>query len=111
MAPHGRRTLLLLSFAMVVAAWMVLQALTGIDLGVLYLAPALVLCAPLAVGCYVGENHLAELADRSPACPARRACALPLPRSYVRVMQRGSRLVAASLAKRPPPMAAALLTA
>jgi hypothetical protein len=109
MAP-GRR-LALLSFAMVVAAWMVLQALTGVELGLLYLAPALLLLAPLAMGLYVGENQLAELADRSPRRPARRAGQLPLPRSYVRVMQRGSRLVAASLAKRPPPVNVALLTA
>jgi hypothetical protein len=111
MAPPPRRTLVLLSFAMVVAAWMLLQALTGVELGVLYLAPALVLCAPLAVGCYVGENHLAELADRSPHCPARRASRLTRPHSYVRVMLRGGRLVAASLAKRPPPVNAALVTA
>jgi hypothetical protein len=111
MAPHGRRTLLLLSFAMVVAAWMVLQALTGVELGLSYLAPALLLCAPLAMGFYVGENQLADLADRSPRRSARRTGGLPLPRGYVRVMQRGSRLVAASLAKRPPPMAAAFLTA
>jgi hypothetical protein len=110
MVPHGRR-LALLGFATVVAAWMVLQALTGVELGLSYLAPALVLCAPLAVGCYVGEKQLAELADRSPRRPARRACGLPLPRSYVRVMQRGGRLVAASLAKRPPPVNAAFVTA
>jgi hypothetical protein len=110
MPPPGRRLALLL-FAMVVAAWMVLQALTGVELGLSYLAPALVLCAPLALGWYVGENQLAELADRSPRCPARRFCALPLPRSYVRVMQRGGRLVAASLAKRPPPVNAAFVTA
>ena len=110
MVPHGRRWALLV-FAMVVAAWVVLQAVTGVELGLAYLAPALVLCAPLAVGCYVGEKQLAELADRSPRRPARRACGLPLPRSYVRLMQRGSRLVAASLAKRPPPVNAAFVTA
>jgi hypothetical protein len=110
MVPHGRR-LALPVFAMVVAAWMVLQALTGVELGLSYLAPALVLCAPLAVGCYVGEKQLAELADRSPRRPARRACGLPLPRGYMRVMQRGGRLVAASLAKRPPPVNAAFVTA
>ena len=110
MVPPGRR-LALLSFAMVVAAWVVLQELTGVELGLLYLAPALLLIAPLAMGFYVGENQLADLADRSPRRPARRAGQLPLPRSYVRVMQRGGRLVAASLAKRPPPVNAALLTA
>ena len=96
---------------MVVAAWMALEALTGVELGLSYLAPALLLCAPLAMGFYVGKNQLAELADRSPHRPARRTGGLPLPRSYVRVMQRGGRLVAASLAKRPPPVNIALVTA
>ena len=68
MVPPGRR-LALLSFAMVVAAWMVLQALTGVELGLLYLAPALLLLAPLAMGLYVGESRLAELADRSRPAP------------------------------------------
>jgi hypothetical protein len=110
MVPRGRR-LALLSFATVVAAWMLLQALTGVELGLLYLAPALILCAPLALGCYVGEKQLAGLADRSPRRPGPRARGLALPRGHVRVMQRGGRLVAASLAKRPPPVNAALVTA
>jgi hypothetical protein len=110
MAPP-RRLLLLLSIAMVVVAWMVLEALTGVELGLLYLAPALVLGAPLVVGRYVGEDQLAELAERPTTRPARRAARLPLPRSHVRVMQRGGRLVATSLAKRPPPVNAAFVTA
>jgi hypothetical protein len=110
MAPPRRR-LLLLSFATVVVAWMVLEALTGVEMGLLYLAPALVLGAPLVVGRYVGEEQLAELADRSATLPARRAAQLPLPRGYVRLMQRGGRLVAASLAKRPPPANALFVTA
>ena len=109
MLPRGRR-LALLAFATVLAAWMMLQALSGIELGLLYLAPALLLCLPLAVGCYVGENQLAELADRSPRRPARRARGLPLPRGHVRVMQRGGRLVASAMAKRPPPGAVSVLT-
>jgi hypothetical protein len=108
-SPHRR--LVLLSLATVVAVWMVLEALTGIETGLLYLAPALVLFAPLAVGRYLGENQLAELGDRSPTCRPRRARGLPLPASHVRLMQRGGRLVATSLAKRPPPVAAAFFTA
>jgi hypothetical protein len=110
MAPHRRR-LLLSSFTLLVAAWMVLAVVSGADTGLLYLAPALVLCAPLVLGRYVGEEQLADLAGRRATRTSRRPSPLPMPRSHVRLMQRGGRLVASSLAKRPPPRAAALLTA
>jgi hypothetical protein len=106
-----RRGAVVLWFAMLVAAWIVLAALSGADTGLLYLAPALLLCAPLIVGRYVGEEQLAELAKRSPRCLVRRASRLLVPRSHVRLMQRGGRLVASSLAKRPPPAARALVIA
>jgi hypothetical protein len=38
------------TFALVVAAWMVAEALTGFQSGLLYLAPALVLALPLVLG-------------------------------------------------------------
>jgi hypothetical protein len=110
MALPGRR-LVVAWFALVVAAWTVFALLSGAETGLLYLAPALLLCAPLLFGHYVGEEQLAELAKRSPHCTARRASRLPVPRSHVRLMQRGGRLVASSLAKRPPPPATAFLTA
>jgi hypothetical protein len=110
MAPHRRR-LLLSSFTLLVAAWMVLAVVSGADTGLLYLAPALVLCAPLVLGRYVGEEQLADLAGRRATRTSRRPSPLPRPRSHMRLMQRGGRLVASSLAKRPPPRAAALLTA
>jgi hypothetical protein len=93
----------LLAFALLVAAWMVAEALTGADTGLLYLAPALVLACPLVLGRYVGEEQLWELARAAPAPPPRRPRGVTVPRSHVRVMQRGGRLVASSLAKRPPP--------
>ena len=105
-----RRGLLLLGFALLVAAWTALAVFSGADTGLLYLAPALLLCAPLIFGRYVGEEQLAELANRSPRCPVRRASRLLVPRSHVRLMQRGGRLVASSLAKRPPPLAGASFT-
>src|SRR5216110_1148172 len=48
-------------FALLVAAWTVLAVHGGPDTGLLYLAPALLLCAPLIVGRYIGEEQLAEL--------------------------------------------------
>jgi hypothetical protein len=105
-----RRRLVLLSFMLLVAAWTVFEVLSGAETGLTYLAPALLLCAPLIVGRYVGEDQLAELAGRSPAWPSRRHVRVPEPRSHMRLMQRGGRLVASSLAKRPPPVHTALLT-
>jgi len=110
MALAGRRSVVLW-FALLVAAWTVIALHSGADTGLLYLAPALLLCAPLIFGRYVGEEQLAGLANRSPRCPARRAARLAVPRSHVRLMQRGGHLVASSLAKRPPPRAAAFLIA
>ena len=106
-----RRRLVWLAFTLLVAAWLVLALSTGAETGLLYLAPALALCAPLVLGRYVGEEQLAQLAQRSPSRPARGAARLLVPRSHVRLMQRGGRLVASSLAKRPPPAAAAFPTA
>jgi hypothetical protein len=105
----GRRSVVVW-FALLVAAWAVFALLSGVDTGLLYLAPALVLCVPLIFGRYLGEEQLAELAKRSPRAAARRAARLAVPRSHVRLMQRGGRLVASSLAKRPPPPATAVLT-
>ena len=105
----GRRSVVVW-FALPVAAWTVFALLSGVDTGLLYLAPALLLCAPLIFGRYLGEEQLAELAKRAPRSPARDVARLSVPRSHVRLMQRGGRLVASSLAKRPPPRAAAFLT-
>jgi hypothetical protein len=106
-----RHRLLLLSFSLLVAAWAVFSVASGADTGLLYLAPALVLCTPLIAGRYVGEKQLAQLAGRSRSRPCRRPARLAVPRSHMRLMQRGGRLVASSLAKRPPPMVATLLAA
>jgi hypothetical protein len=105
----GRR-LVVAWFTLLVAAWTVSALLSGVDTGLLYLAPALLLCLPLLLGRYLGEEQLAELAKRSPRCAVRRVSRLPVPRSHVRLMQRGGRLVASSLAKRPPPPAMTFLT-
>src|SRR4051794_23000252 len=110
MAPRPNR-LALCSFAVVVASWMAAEALTGFHSGLLYLAPAIVLALPLLLGRYVGEEQLVELAARPPAPARRRGVRLAGPRSYARVMQRGGRLVASGMAKRPPPVRAVARTA
>jgi hypothetical protein len=105
MAPRRNR-LALWTFTLVVTAWMAADALTGFHAGLLYLAPALALALPLLLGRYVGEEQLVDLAARPPAPARRRALRLAGPRSYARVMQRGGRLVASGMAKRPPPVRA-----
>lgn len=64
-----RDRVVLWAFALLVAAWMVAQALTGSGAGLLHLAPALVLALPLILGRYPGESRLIELvgAARTPA--------------------------------------------
>ncbi|MEA2480821.1 MAG: hypothetical protein QOJ07_2743 [Thermoleophilaceae bacterium] len=91
------------AFALLVVAWLAMEFLTGTEMGLLYLAPALVLALPLILGRYVGEEQLAVLTTASPAPAARAAADIPSPRSHVRVMHRGGRLVASAMAKRPPP--------
>ena len=107
MVPRRDR-LVLLTFALLVAAWAAAETLTGMQTDLLYLSPALALALPLALGRYVGEEQLAGLAARVPSRPRRRAAPVAGPRSCARVMQRGGRLVASGMAKRPPPAAAPL---
>jgi hypothetical protein len=108
MVPRRDRVVLW-AFTLVVAAWMVAQALTGSETGLLYLAPALVLALPLVLGRYPGEEQLAELARTPRARDARLRARISAPRGYVRVMHRGGRLVASAMAKRPPPALAPLI--
>jgi hypothetical protein len=102
MVPRRDR-LVLWTFAFVVAGWMLAEALTGSQSGLLYLAPALVLALPLLLGRYVGERQLVELAGRARPRPRRQVLRVASPRSYARLMERGGRLVASGMAKRPPP--------
>jgi hypothetical protein len=104
----SRRRLLLVAYALLVAAWTALEVISGGGAGLLYVGPVLVLCAPLVAGRYVGEERLLALVDRDVARRPRRPARLPVPGTRVRVMERGGRLVARSLAKRPPPRPAAV---
>jgi hypothetical protein len=74
-----------------------------------YAAPALVLAFALVRGHYPGEDRLVRLARRPARRPLRRRSA-PRPRHFLarRVMPRGGRLIAASLAVRPPPRLGAI---
>jgi len=71
-----------------------------------WLCPALLLVIPLLLGRYVGEGRLAAFVGAARATQRRRPLLVRVLRGRPRVMQRGGRLVACALAKRPPPVRA-----
>ena len=79
--------------------------LFGVHSDVLLIAPVLVLALPLLAGRYVGEEQLARLAAAFVEVARRRpASALVPPAGGPRqILPRGGRLLACSLAVRPPP--------
>jgi hypothetical protein len=97
-------------FAAAVAVLPLAALVPGMETGLLFLAPALVLLASLLTGRYVGEAGLDRLVAVVGRRPARRAPSQhdPLPPRPRTVMPRGGTLVATSLAVRPPPLLSAL---
>ena len=83
--------------------------LVGVHSDVLLAVPVLLFALPLLAGRYVGEERLARLAAAFVTARRRAARArCRRPRAARRVaVPRGGRLIAASLAVRPPPAAAA----
>jgi hypothetical protein len=78
--------------------------LVGVHGDVLLAAPALLFALPLLAGRYVGEEQLARLTGNRVTVRRRAAASLPASaRRSPRAMVRGGRLIAASLAVRPPP--------
>ena len=92
-------------FALAVAVcWAIVLALTGSADVLLFLAPALLILIPLVAGRYVGEKLIARLAgDRTGKRRRRAAASSPAPRLPAIWLPRGTRLIAFSLAERPPP--------
>jgi hypothetical protein len=87
----------------ITVCWALALAFAGSTDVLLFLAPALLIAAPLVAGRYVGETLIAKLATRRSGPrrrPGTRAPALPVATLW---LPRGSRLLAFSLAKRPPP--------
>jgi hypothetical protein len=96
----------ILLLAAALAAFAAALVVPGLETGVLFLSPAIVGLALLLDGRYVGEDQLGRLAaawqrrrPRRERIERRR-----LPRRPRAVMPRGGRLVATSLAVRPPPL-------
>jgi hypothetical protein len=106
MAPaRSARPLLLL--AAVAAAAALLGAAAGLE-ALLFVAPALLLAAPLLHGRFPGERRIAALASaRAVARPRAARTLAPARRAPHALVARGGRLLAAALAVRPPPAASA----
>lgn len=102
MARRDIRVLLLACLLAVLAA--AAQSVVGLDTGLLFLAPALVMALALLAGRYPGERHLAAVRQPRPRRALRFTGPAALPR-LERLLPRGGRLIAASLAVRPPPSA------
>jgi len=89
----------------ITVGWVAMLAVTGAGEVLLFLAPALLIAIPLIGGRYVGEELIVKLATRRHRRRGRAAAferpLRPVPPPARRV--RGARLIAFSLAKRPPP--------
>ena len=76
----------------------------------LYAAPLLLVALPLVAGRYLGEGRIVQLAravqQRRRRRPVARASTPAGARWALRAIPRGGRLIAHSLAVRPPPVAA-----
>jgi hypothetical protein len=94
---------ILFALAVLSMAIVVVHSMLGLHPDLLLAVPALVLFLPLACGRYVGEDGIARLVAirRTPIVRAiaRHTRALRAPR----ILPRGGRLIAASLAERGPP--------
>ena len=109
MAPRRSRVPIV-ALAAALAAFAVVLAVPGLETGILFLSPAIVLLALLRTGHYVGEEQLDRLcAAWQQRLPRRargaRGPLAPRPRA---LMPRGGGLVATSLAVRPPPLLTAV---
>jgi hypothetical protein len=89
----------------VTVCWAFALALSGSTDALLFLAPALLIVAPLLAGRYPGEELIAKLAAKWSRPPRRPIAALtPASRPLAAWSPRGTRLLAFSRAERPPPL-------
>lgn len=105
MTARDRR--LLLGLALVSSLFLMGEATGALGPLLLYLAPLVAVALPLLAGRYVGEERIVQLA-RSPRQRrphhAPRLAAPAAVRRAAGALPRGGRLIASSLAVRPPPV-------
>jgi hypothetical protein len=104
-AMPARDQRLLLGAALATSVLLLLASLAGHADLLLYAAPVLLVAIPLLAGHYVGEEQLERMGSglRRARLRAPRAEAPPALRRVVAFLPRGGRLIAHSLAERPPP--------
>jgi hypothetical protein len=100
----SRRGLYLLLATCAPLLWLLAHSTLDLSVGVLFLAPVILLAVPLVAGRYLGSERLARLVNRSRPRRRRALRALLAPRACRIVPPRGGLLIAASLAVRPPPL-------
>jgi hypothetical protein len=93
-----------LSAFAITACWALALAFSGSTDALLFLAPALLIVVPLLAGRYIGHELIVKLAEKRPRTRRRSSVTpIPTPRPPATWLPRGTRLVAFSLAERPPP--------
>jgi hypothetical protein len=95
----------MLGAALATSALLLVAALAGHPELLPYAAPVFLLALPLLAGRYVGEEQLERMRSgfRRARRPRPRAAAVPACRRVPASFPRGGRLIAHSLAERPPP--------
>jgi hypothetical protein len=93
----------LLAAAVLTSALLLLAAIAGHAELLAYAAPLFLLAVPLLAGRYVGEERLGALRTRIAGRRRRPTPARPRAPRPVALLPRGGRLIAESLAVRPPP--------
>ncbi len=89
----------------ITVCWALALAFAGSTDVLLFMAPALLVIAPLIAGRYVGETLIAKLVARQAGQRRRPTARAFTPRPPAAWLPRGTSLVAFSLAERPPPVA------
>ncbi len=100
----AREQRLLVVSALLSSAVLLVGATAGFEELLAFAAPVLVLALPLLTGHYLGEERIVQAASRRPR--RARLCSARVPWAWLRVVRtivRGGRLIAESLAVRPPP--------
>ena len=100
LSPLNSRGIALLAITL---AWAAFLTIIGSPQVVLFTVPLFLLCAPLALGRYVGEELIVRLASRSR--PRRRTARAFVPERFAVSASavRGSLLLASNMAGRAPP--------
>lgn len=101
MSARDRRVLL--GLAAFTACWFAGMELAGIQDVLLHIAPLALVAVPILAGRYPGERFLTAALARKRGHPSAGSPARPSSPRHFRVLPRGGRLIASSLAGRAPP--------